>query len=147
MAESLDIAFVSNVVYPFVTGGAQKRIHEIGTRLVERGHTITVYSRKWWGGSDDTTVDGVRLRAVAPARDLYAGDRRSIGEALSFALRVVPPLRAHCLDHDLVVVSVFPYFPVFTSALSRMQTGVPLATTWHEVWDDYRWEYLGTLGG
>ena len=39
------IAFVSNVVHPFVTGGAQKRIHEIGTKLAADGHEITVYDR------------------------------------------------------------------------------------------------------
>ena len=32
------IAFVSNVVHPFVTGGAQKRIHEIGARLARPLH-------------------------------------------------------------------------------------------------------------
>ena len=39
------IVFVSNVVHPFVTGGAQKRIHEIGTKLAADGHEITVYGR------------------------------------------------------------------------------------------------------
>jgi glycosyltransferase involved in cell wall biosynthesis len=33
----MDLAFVSNVVYPFVTGGAEERIHEIGTRLADEG--------------------------------------------------------------------------------------------------------------
>jgi len=46
----MDIAFVSNVVYPFVTGGAEKRIHEIGTRLADQGHEVTVYGRHFWDG-------------------------------------------------------------------------------------------------
>ena len=39
------IVLVSNVVHPFATGGAQKRIHEIGTKLAADGHEITVYDR------------------------------------------------------------------------------------------------------
>lgn len=35
------VAFVSNVVYPWATGGAEKRIHEIGTRLVDKDHSVT----------------------------------------------------------------------------------------------------------
>jgi len=81
------IAFVSNVVYPFVTGGAEKRIHEIGTRLADRGHDVTVYGRHFWDGPDEITHSGMTLQAVAPAADLYNDDRRSIAEAIDFAAR------------------------------------------------------------
>jgi len=87
------IAFVSNVVYPFVTGGAEKRIHEIGTRLADRGHDVTVYGRHFWDGPDEITHSGMTLQAVAPAADLYNDDRRSIAEAIDFAARALPPLR------------------------------------------------------
>ena len=68
------VAFVSNVVYPFVTGGAQKRIHEIGRRLVDRGHDVTVYGRHFWDGPEEIIHEGMTLRAVAPAADLYTDD-------------------------------------------------------------------------
>jgi len=143
----MDIAFVSNVVYPFVTGGAEKRIHEIGTRLVERDHDVTVYGRHFWDVPRETTHEGMTLRAVSPERDLYSEDgQRSIGEALEFAKDVVGPLRQHASDHDVVVASVFPYFPVFAAKLALAGTSTPLVTTWHEVWGDYWNEYLGALG-
>lgn len=143
----MDVAFVSNVVYPFVTGGAEKRIHEIGTRLVERDHDVTVYSRHFWDGPRETTHEGMTLRAVSPERDLYGEDgQRSIGEALEFAKDAVRPLRQNAADHDVVVASVFPYFPVLAAKLALAGTGTPLVTTWHEVWGDYWNEYLGTLG-
>ncbi|WP_049898883.1 glycosyltransferase family 4 protein [Halococcus agarilyticus] len=139
------IAFVSNVVHPFVTGGAQKRIHEIGTRLAAEGHEITVYGRQFWDGPDEITHEGLTLRAVASAADLYTDDRRSITEAIDFAARLARPLhrRLAANDHDLIVASVFPYFPVLSAKLAGLGTDTPLVTTWHEVWRDYWESYLG----
>jgi glycosyltransferase involved in cell wall biosynthesis len=141
----MDIAFVSNVVYPFVTGGAQKRIHEIGTRLADDGHDVTIYGRHFWDGPKEICYRGMTLRAAAPPVELYTdGGRRSIREAIDFAVRLVPALRGTTHEHDLVVASVFPYFPVVASKLCT-RLSIPLVTTWHEVWGEY-WEgYLGRL--
>ncbi len=141
----MNIAFVSNVVYPFVTGGAEKRIYEIGTRLADRGHTVTVYGRHFWDGPREMAHDGMYLRAVADEREIHTGERRSITEAIEFAVRLVRPLRRHIDEYDVVVASVFPYFPVLTAAAATWRTDVPLVTTWHEVWREYWWKYLGLL--
>jgi glycosyltransferase involved in cell wall biosynthesis len=141
------IAFVSNVVYPFVTGGAEKRIHEIGRRLAERDHEITIYGRHFWDGPKEIQHEEMTLRAAAPAAELYEDERRSITEALDFAVKLVPTLRKHLRrgEHDLVVASVFPYFPVLSSKITSLGTDIPLVTTWHEVWGEYWDEYLGLL--
>jgi glycosyltransferase involved in cell wall biosynthesis len=143
----MDIGFVSNVVYPFVEGGAQKRVHEVGTRLAADGHDVTVYARHFWDGPAETTYGGMTLRAVAPETDLYTGDRRSITEAIDFGARLVRPLRAGLMrhDHDLLVVSVFPYFPVLAATLASLGTGTPVVTTWHEVWGEHWEDYLDRL--
>ncbi|WP_458208920.1 glycosyltransferase family 4 protein [Haladaptatus sp. NG-SE-30] len=142
----MDIAFVSNVVYPYVTGGAQKRIHEIGTRLTNKGHKVTVYGRHFWDGPTEITKDGLTLRAAAPAAELYQEEgRRSITEAIDFATRLAPILRRRINEHDLVVASVFPYFPVLSSKIASLGTDTPVVTTWHEVWRDYWDDYLGVL--
>ncbi|ADQ68695.1 glycosyltransferase [Halogeometricum borinquense DSM 11551] len=143
----MNLAFVSNVVYPFVTGGAEKRIHEIGTRLAARGHDVTIYGRHFWDGPKETTHEGVTLRAVAPGTDLYTDDRRSITEAIDFAARLAYPLSKQLRrnEHDLVVASVFPYFPVLSAKLAALGTETPIVSTWHEVWRDYWDDYLGTL--
>jgi glycosyltransferase involved in cell wall biosynthesis len=142
----MDVAYVSNVVYPFVTGGAEKRINELGTRLAARGHDVTVYGRHFWDGPPETTHEGMRLRAVAGERSIHAGDRRSIREAAGFAVSLWRPLRRHLDTHDVVVASVFPYFPVIPAATSCRTAGVPLVTTWHECWRGYWREYLGLAG-
>ncbi|QUJ73123.1 glycosyltransferase family 4 protein [Haloarcula marismortui] len=143
----MNVCFVSNVIFPYVTGGAQKRIHEIGTRLADKGHTVTIYGRHYWDGPQKITHEGMTLRAVAPEADLYEDDRRSITEAIDFAARAFPPLRRRLRndEHDIVVASVFPYFPVLSSKLASLTADTPLATTWHEVWRDYWEEYLGML--
>jgi glycosyltransferase involved in cell wall biosynthesis len=143
----MEIAFLSNVVYPYVQGGAQKRIHEIGRRLADRGHTVTVYGRHFWDGPEEITNEGMTLRAVAPEADLYKDDRRSITEAIDFAARALPALRKWLRrdEHDIVVASVFPYFPVLSSKLATIDTDAALVTTWHEVWGEYWEEYLGAL--
>lgn len=139
------IAFVTNVVHPFITGGAQKRIHEIGTRLAAEGHDITIYGRHFWNGPHEITYEGLTLRAVAPEERFYTDGRRSITEALDFAAQLARPLHSHLVEseHDLVVASVFPYFPVLAATLAGLSTDTPLVTTWHEVWRDYWNEYLG----
>lgn len=139
----MNIAYVSNVVYPFVTGGAEKRIHEVGSRLAARGHDVTVYGRHYWDGPPERMHEGMQLRAVAPARDLYTDGRRSIPEALGFAIRLLHPLRQHIDEHDVVIASVFPYFPVLAARVANTFSATPLVTVWHECWLDYWNEYLG----
>ncbi|AQL42259.1 hexosyltransferase [Halorientalis sp. IM1011] len=142
----MNVCFVSNVVYPFVTGGAQKRVHEIGTRLAEEGHDVTVYGRHFWDGPKEMTHEGMTLRAAAPEAELYEDEgRRSITEAIDFSVRLLPTLRRHIDEHDLVVASVFPYFPVLSAELATLPGDTPLVTTWHEVWGDYWDDYLGRL--
>lgn len=143
----MNIAFVSNVVYPYVKGGAEKRIHEIGTRLADKGHDVTIYGRHFWDGPRVKEHEGMVLRGVAPERDLFGnnGDRRSIVEALDFSTRLLRPLRERAGEHDVIDVSLAPYFPVFSAKLTALGTSTPVVVTWHEVWLDYWDEYLGNL--
>jgi glycosyltransferase involved in cell wall biosynthesis len=143
----MNIAYVAPVVYPFVKGGAEKRIHEVGRRLADRGHEITIYSRHWWDGSKVQQQAGMTLRAVGPPRELYAdGDRRSITGALELAARLAGPLARRADDHDLLVAPVAPYFHIFSARLAGRLRSTPLVTTWHEVWADYWYQHIGQLG-
>lgn len=142
----MNIGYVTNVPYPFVTGGAQKRIYEVATRLADRGHDVTVYSRKYWEGPAETSIDGVNHRKVAAPRDLYNGDRRSISEPIEFAMQLVSPLRSHLSEHNLVVCGHQGYFPIIGTKLGIGRNDVPMVTIWQEVWDEYWSDYLGRLG-
>jgi len=141
----MDIAFVTPVVYPFVKGGVEKRIHEIGKRLSEQGHDVTVYSRHWWDGPEVKEFNSMRLVSIGPEAELYAsGDNRSITQALSFALKAIRPIQRS--DHDIISTPSAPYFHIFTTYFANALHPTPLVTTWHEVWDDYWYDYLGKVG-
>jgi glycosyltransferase involved in cell wall biosynthesis len=47
---------------------------------------------------------------------------------------------------DVIDVSVFPYFSCFTAKAVTLAKRTPLVLTWHEVWDDYWYSYLGRPG-
>ena len=44
----MKIAFIYDAVYPFVTGGAEKRVYELAKRLAKRGHDVHWYGIGWW---------------------------------------------------------------------------------------------------
>jgi glycosyltransferase involved in cell wall biosynthesis len=140
----MKIAFVYDAIYPWVKGGAEKRIYEIGKRLALQGDEVHLFGVRWWEGEDTVEHEGMILHGVCAARKLYAGDRRSIQEALIFAASLYPHLMRE--RFDLIDVSVFPYFPCFTVKFVSALRGTPVYYTWHEVWDGYWYDYMGKAG-
>jgi glycosyltransferase involved in cell wall biosynthesis len=140
----MKIAYVYDVVYPYVKGGAQKRIWEISIRLAQRGHQVTIFGMKYWEGDDVIYKERVRLWGVCPSQELFVHGRRSVWEAVYFAWRVLPPLMKE--RFDIVDTGNFPYFPCFSAKFYAVTTGSRLVITWHEVWGDYWLDYLGRKG-
>ena len=140
----MKIAFVYDAVYPWVKGGAEMRNHELGKRLSARGHEVHIFGVKWWEGEDTIEYENMTLHGVCKARNLYVNGRRSISEALVFAVKLFPELRRE--KFDLIDVSVFPYFSCFTVKAVSVLKKTPSVFTWHEVWDDYWYEYMGKAG-
>jgi glycosyltransferase involved in cell wall biosynthesis len=138
----MNIAYVSDVVYPFVMGGAEKRIYEMGRRLAAHDE-VHVFGIKWWDGNKDIDLDGLHLHGICKPLNLYAGERRSFKEAVRFA-GSLSPLSSY--DLDVIDCSQFPYLHCFPSKLISRLKGVPLVITWHEFWGDYWDEYLGKIG-
>lgn len=141
----MKVAYVYDAVYPWEHGGVQKRVWELARRLAtDAGHDVHWYGLHYWDGPAVVERDGVTLHGVMPPRDLYAGDRRSVPEALAFATRLAGALRGEAFD--VLDCQEFPYFPAFTAKCNALATGGTLLLTWHEVWADYWEEYLGRLG-
>jgi glycosyltransferase involved in cell wall biosynthesis len=141
----MKIAFVYDAVYPWVKGGAEMRIHELGRRLSSQGHDVHLFGIKWWEGGDVIQYEGMTLHGVCKTRSLYVNGRRSISEALVFAVKLFPALLKE--KFDLIDVSVFPYFSCFTIKAISIFKRTPAVFTWHEVWGDYWYEYLGKKQG
>lgn len=120
------------------------RIHELGKRLSARGNEVHIFGVKWWEGEETIEYEGMTLHGVCKARNLYVNGRRSISEAVIFAAKLFPALRKE--KFDLIDVSVFPYFSCFTVKAVSVLKKNPSVFTWHEVWDDYWYEYIGRAG-
>jgi glycosyltransferase involved in cell wall biosynthesis len=138
----MKIAYIYDAIYPWVKGGAEKRIHELSRRLAERGHEVHCYGMKWWQGDREILQDGVYLHAVCPPMPLYRNGKRSIRQAAFFAgkLLLVP------VDGDVIDCQNFPYLSCFSAKLLSSPKGQKFFITWHEVWGDYWCEYLGNSG-
>ncbi len=140
----MKIGCVYDNIYPYTIGGAEKREWELATRLAMKGHEVHLFSMKYWEGPDVFVKEGVYLHGVCSPQPLFINGRRSIKEAIYFAYKVLKPLFEE--KFDIVDVTNFPYFPCFSAKLAALMKRTPLIITWHEVWDNYWFEYLGKKG-
>jgi glycosyltransferase involved in cell wall biosynthesis len=141
---TMKIAYVYDAVYPYVKGGVEKRIRELSVRLAERGHEVHIYGMKFWEGPEVIEQDGVMLHGVCAPRALYTDERRSIVQAMWFGWKVLGSLMES--DAEVIDCQNFPYFPCFSAKIAATAKRVPLVITWHEVWGEYWYEYLGWKG-
>lgn len=137
------IAYVYDAVYPWETGGVQKRVWELARRLAH-DHDVTWFGLKYWEGPNTITREGVTVKGVAPRQEMYVDGRRSITEALSFTRGLGAPMLGS--EFDIIDCQEFPYFPCIPSKLNSLVNQSTLVLTWHEVWHDYWYEYLGWKG-
>lgn len=140
----MKIAYVYDNIYPYSIGGAEKRIWELATRMIRRGQEVTIFGMKFWEGDDVIYKEGVRLWGVCPPQELFVNGRRSIKAAVYFAWKLLPFLLKE--KFDIIDCQNFPYFTCFSAKLASFIRKSCLVITWHEVWDDYWYEYLGKKG-
>jgi len=140
----MKIAFVYDVIYPDVKGGVEKRIWELATRLTRRGHDVHLFGMKFWDGEDILNREGVFLHGICPAQKLYFGGRRSLWQAIYFSIHLFSPLLKE--RFDIIDCQQFPYFSCFSTKLASVVKKTHFVITWHEVWGDYWYEYLGWKG-
>ena len=139
----MKIAYVYDAVYPWETGGIQKRVWELASRLSD-DHDVHWYGLHYWDGPVIDKREGVTLHGVADPSELYIDGRRSITEALSFGGHLVRPLLRE--EFDVIDCQSFPYFSCFSSKLGSIAAEATLFVTWHEIWMEYWHEYLGIKG-
>lgn len=138
----MKIAYIHDCVYPWVKGGSEKRIYEIGKRLAKRGHEVHFFGLKWWKGKNELQRDGIYYHGIGKKVQLYKDSKRSIKEGLYFGLKVLTNFRG---DFDIIDCQQSPYFSCFSSKLHSLK-GSSFFITWYEVWDDYWFEYFGKKG-
>lgn len=141
----MKIAYVADVMYPFTKGGSEKRVFEISRLLAQKGHDIHVFGIKWWKGESTFEKDGVVFHGISRApSSLFANSRRSIKEALYFSSH----LPFHLLNGQFDIVHCLQS-PIFHIYMSKLFSGINkyrVIVEWYEVWADYWYNYIGSLG-
>ncbi|MGZ3442435.1 MAG: glycosyltransferase family 4 protein, partial [Polyangia bacterium] len=144
-ARRLRLAVVTDAVSPWHTGGKEQRQHELWTRLAaDHDIDVHVHTMKWWEGPRTIRRDGVTFHALMPLVPLYTGGRRSILQAVAFALATFRMLTRR---YDVLEVDAIPFLQLFPARLVAWLRRRPMAVTWHEFWGrDYWVRYLGPAG-
>jgi glycosyltransferase involved in cell wall biosynthesis len=137
------IALVTDAIAPYHRGGKEQRTQALAPRLA-RDAEVHVYTMNWWQGPPVRHDGDVVYHAIAPLVPLYAGERRSIREALVFAACC---LRLITARFDVIEADHMPYVQLLPLKLIALLRRRRLVVTWHECWGRAYWdEYLGPLG-
>jgi len=137
---ALRIGLVYDALYPYVTGGAEKRYRELAARLAER-HEVHYLTWRFWDGPDQIVEDGITLHGVGRPPALYGADgKRTVREAVAFGARLLPVLLRQ--RWDVIDCSATPYLPLYAAWIGSRVTRTPLVATWHEFWGEHWHDYL-----
>ncbi len=141
----MQIALVYDAIYPFVSGGAERRNYAVAEAL-RREHGVALYGFRYWNEAADDCLPGCRYVPVGPPMELYdSRGQRRIAEAVIFAGRLFVAL---CRStEDVWDVAHCPVFSVLSAWLASKLRRRKLVVTWHEFWGSYWREYLGRGGG
>ncbi len=142
--KKLRVAVVTDGIYPYFKGGKEVRFHHLLRRLAGPEVEIDVYTMHWWDGPRDRNEEGVSLHAICRNWDMYAGERRSLAQALMFALACT---RLLTVEADVIDADHMPYLQLIPLKVISRLRGIPLIVTWHEWWGETYWQsYLGRPG-
>lgn len=102
------VALVSDAIYPYHCGGKELRYYELASRLAARAD-VHLYTMNWWTGCAPPSEQRFTYHALCRLRPLYSGQRRSIPQALFFALAC---LRLLWCDFDVIEADHMPYLHI-----------------------------------
>ena len=121
-ARPLHVAMVGQKGLPATYGGVEHHVEEVGRRLVERGHRVTVYCREGYGGrrDDRTTHLGMELVTTPAIRSKHLDAITHSATSTASALRArVDVVHLHALGPGLL------------SPLVRLAPGARVVQTVH----------------
>ena len=139
----MKIAYVTDVMSPFTKGGSEKRIWEIAKRLAKENdvHIYTFSSANSLNESKHMTLEGVNFHFLGRVESLYDNkERRSLKTTFLFSTNVLSKLLHQ--NFDIIDCNQSPLLHIFPSRIASL-CRCPLVVTWHEVWGDYWYKYLG----
>ncbi|MGC8568201.1 MAG: glycosyltransferase family 4 protein [Candidatus Micrarchaeia archaeon] len=142
------IAFVSDVVYPWVKGGMES-VHYLEMKELAKSNEVYCFCMQFEGMKKEFIKEGIHYISVAKAsvKELYTEKgTRSIALARRFANALPKALSAY--DFDLIYANSFPYLHLKSIKAYCNAKRCRLALDVSEVWDAKRWKsYLGAIKG
>ena len=136
------VVVVSDSMHPWNFGGKEERLrhfHAAYLTTPESEYEVLYATMKWW--SQDAPEN---YFAISKLRPLYINERRSIRQALFFALSCVKIIR---FRPDIIEADQIPILQLFVIKLVAKISRASFSVTWHEVWDESDWQtYLGRFG-
>jgi len=141
----MKIAFVSDVIYPWIKGGAELRYFEIAKRLAKK-HEVHFFTQFYKGmPSREFEYKNIKVHCLNKApNNLYSKGRRKIIPALLFTITL--PFKLFKYRFDVIDSNEFPFLHNFIVFLFSKLKKSKFLITWFEVWREYWYKYLGVFG-
>lgn len=115
-------------------GGIEKYTEEVGSRLAQKGHEITVYAMRHYGARDGE-YRGMRVRTVPTIRN------RSLEKLVASFLATL----RHCIDEKADIVHFHAFGPAIFCFLPRL-LGRKVVVQGHGLeWKRSKWGSIGEL--
>jgi len=132
----LQIAYVSDGLYPYGQWAGHRRFHELAGRLSDR-HEVHYFTWRFWDGPPDISDGGVLLHGIADPPTRYeAGGRLTRREAMGFSRGLLSAIKRR--RFDVIDCSARPRLPFYATWLGAWLAESPMIVTWHELGDDHR---------
>lgn len=129
----MKIAIVYDAVYPYIKGGAEKRIYDVA-RILSKNHEVHLFGMKYWDGENTLKVGDIYLHGVCNSISLYnKKGGRSLVQPFYFSLYLLMALKK--FDFDLIECQNFPYISCFICKIYSILKKRPLVITWLETFD------------
>ncbi len=120
----MQICMLSELFYPYMLGGAERRYYEIAKRLAKR-HEITVYALRLRGVPDKEVIDGIEIRRLGISHPL---NRRSFMPLASYF-----PAFLKAVKNEYDVIDVNQGMASFMGIVKPI-IKKPMVATFHDIY-------------
>lgn len=131
---AMKVAIMTELFYPYLLGGGEKRYYEIAKRLSKMGYGVDVYSMSLSGTVKYEEHEGIRIHRIGWPR--HPMDHRSL-KPLPFYLL---SLMGRRIKSDIIDCNT--YFPCFAGRAKGL-FGKPVVATIHDIYKGHWGESLG----
>ncbi len=121
MKQTLTIAMIGSKGIPAASGGVERHVEELSTRLVRQGLRVLVYTRPWYTPRKQSTYKGVELR---PLPSIHTKHLDAITHTFIAVLHAT-------LIESVDIVHLHGIGPALLTPLVQLIPGVRVVVTYH----------------